>query len=47
MDAWLATPTPSCFAAVIAHDMGAPVLKVPVPDEEPGVAAHQPLSTGW
>jgi DhnA family fructose-bisphosphate aldolase class Ia len=25
-------------AAVIAHDMGAPVLKVPVPDEEPGAA---------
>ncbi len=26
------------YAAVIANDMGAPVLKVPVPDEEPGEA---------
>jgi DhnA family fructose-bisphosphate aldolase class Ia len=24
------------FAAVVAHDMGAPVLKVPVPEAEPG-----------
>ena len=26
------------FAAAVAHDMGAPVLKVPVPDVEPGAA---------
>jgi DhnA family fructose-bisphosphate aldolase class Ia len=26
------------FAAVIAHDLGAPLLKVPVPDEAPGRA---------
>lgn len=26
------------YAAVVAHDMGAPVLKVPVPDVEPGQA---------
>lgn len=26
------------YAAVIAHDLGAPLLKVPVPDEEPGPA---------
>jgi len=26
------------FAAVVAHDLGAPVLKVPVPDVEPGHA---------
>ena len=26
------------FAAIVAHDMGAPVLKVPVPDVEPGSA---------
>jgi DhnA family fructose-bisphosphate aldolase class Ia len=26
------------FAAIVAHDLGAPLLKVPVPDEEPGAA---------
>ena len=26
------------YAAVVAHDLGAPVLKVPVPDVEPGAA---------
>jgi DhnA family fructose-bisphosphate aldolase class Ia len=26
------------YAAVVAHDMGAPVLKVPIPDTEPGPA---------
>ena len=26
------------YAAVVAHDMGAPILKVPVPDAEPGRA---------
>ena len=26
------------YAAVVAHDMGAPVLKVPVPEAEPGAA---------
>lgn len=26
------------FAAIVAHDLGAPVLKVPVPDVEPGPA---------
>ena len=26
------------FAAIVAHDMGAPVLKVPVPEVEPGSA---------
>jgi len=26
------------YAAVVAHDMGAPLLKVPVPDAEPGPA---------
>lgn len=31
-------PDSIVLAAVIAHDMGAPVLKVPVPDVEPGPA---------
>ncbi len=26
------------YAAIVAHDLGAPVLKVPVPDVEPGTA---------
>ena len=34
------------FAAIIAHDMGAPILKVPVPDEGPGKRGRQPW-TGW
>jgi len=31
-------PDDIMLAAVVAHDMGAPVLKVPVPDAEPGPA---------
>ena len=31
-------PDDIVLAAVVAHDMGAPVLKVPVPDSEPGPA---------
>ena len=38
-DGGMARDTDSiAFAAVVAHDMGAPILKVPVPDAEPGRA---------
>ena len=34
-------PDDIVLAAVVAHDMGAPVLKVPVPDGAPGVVRQQ------
>jgi DhnA family fructose-bisphosphate aldolase class Ia len=32
------------YAAVVAHDMGAPVLKVPIPDEAPGPARVEAIA---
>ena len=39
-----ATPTPWCCAAVVAHDMGAPVIKVPVPRTESGDERRQAVA---